>query len=376
MRNGSLSSGLVGIGLLALAAFATGCGGATEGDADPWGAGEQGNLSDVSAGATRRYRVVILDRANLTHQPTAINHRGQITGSARNSDDVRAAWFWDGAQGHFIIGEHPEGAGLATDINAAGHVVGSMPFFRDYSEMPGSFQFRTRGFVYDGTLRELGVLDGNSQSRAEGINRRGDVVGSSFGGTGEQHAVLFTRGQIVDLGWGQAFAINNHGDVVGSRIVVDVGRAFLYSGGQFVDLGTLGGETSTAVDINDAGEIVGTSATADGRARAFYYRDGAISELPVPGELSAASAINRRGDVVGSFGLLVTPGLSEGFVYKDGQVFVLRDLVATDGCRVRVEPRDINDRGDIVGVGVVSSDAACGEPGRYLVVLTQHPQRF
>jgi probable HAF family extracellular repeat protein len=377
MRKGSLRLNWLIIGSLVLAGANVACGGVAEGDDDKRGVGAQSSFSDprgadTMAGAKRGYRVVIIDEANVTHQPTAINNRGQITGSARNSDDVRAAWFWDGEQGRFVLGDHPEGAGQATDINDAGDVVGSTLFFRDYSEMPGSFSFRTRAFLYDGAISDFGVLDGNSQSRAEGINRRGDVVGSSFGGTGEQHAVLFMNGEIVDLGLGQAFAINNRGDVVGHKIVVDVGRAFSYSGGQLTDLGTLGGETSSAVDVNDAGEIVGWSATADGRVRAFLYREGAMSELPVPGDGSFAAAINRRGDVVGSFSQLATPGLADGYLYQNGQVSLLAELVPEDGCWTRLEPRDINDRGDIVGVGI----RGCEEPGRFLIVLTRHPQRY
>jgi probable HAF family extracellular repeat protein len=380
MRKRSIGSSLLTIGSLALAGAMPACGGVAEGDDDRWGVEAHDSFSDPSdgdtgAGAKRRYRVVIVDEANLTHQPTAINNRGQIAGSARNDEDVRAAWFWDGEEGHFILGDHPEGAGLATDINDAGNVAGSTLFFRDYSEMPGSFSFRTRAFVYDGTIRDFGVLDGNSQSRAEGLNRHGEVAGSSFGGTGEQHAVLYANGEILDLGLGQAFAVNDRGEVVGSRIVVDVGRAFFYSGGKVVDLGTLGGETSAALDLNEAGEIVGFSSTADGRTRAFLYRDGAMSELPVPGDGSTASAINRRGDVVGAFSFLPTPGVSDGYLYQNGQVSLLRDLVAQDGCWAHLEPRDINDRGDIVGIGIRNSGASCGESGRFLIVLTRHPKR-
>ncbi|HEY3495758.1 MAG TPA: hypothetical protein VGK73_13765, partial [Polyangiaceae bacterium] len=278
---------------------------------------------------------------------------------------------------HFLVGDNPEGSGQATDINALGHVAGTTFFLRDDSETPGEFRFRNRAFVYDGTaLTELGVLLGNTMSRAEGINRGGDVVGSSYGGPGEQHAFLHRDGELVDLGWGRALAVNDHREVVGGTVVVDVTKAFVYSNGELQVLGTLGGETSIAVDLNARGEIVGNSQTASGVTRAFLYRKGAMAELPVPSETSTAAAINRVGEIVGAASSGATPTVSEGYLYRNGQVSLLRDLVPDDGCWNRLEARDINDHGDIVGIGVMNSYASCGEPGRYLVVITRRPGRY
>ena len=143
------------------------------------------------------------------------------------------------------------------------------------------------------------------------------------------------------------------------------------------DLGTLsGGETSIAVDINDRGDIVGNSSTASGLLRAFLYRDGGMVELPVPGETSSAAAINRRGQVVGVASSVATPAVVDAFLYEDGQVAMLRDIIPQDGCWNRLDARDINDHGDIVGVGIMNADSSCGEVGRYLIVVTQHPRRY
>jgi probable HAF family extracellular repeat protein len=323
------------------------------------------------------YEVVIVDSVNLTHEPTAINNRGQIVGSARNNEDVRQPWFWDGERGRFLVGDSPSHGGNATDINRAGQVVGGTAFLRDYNEDPGNLQFRTRAFIYDGTsMSDFGTLSGNSQSRAEGVNQRGDVVGTTYGGPGEQHAVLYRDGQIIDLGQGRALAINKRGEVVGGTVVVDVTHAFLYSSGKLLDLGTMGGETSIAVDINDAGEIVGNSQTATGQSRAFLHSDGAMLELPIPGETSSAAAINRHGQVVGVTSSLAAPAQVDGYLYQDGHVALLKDLIADSHCWRSLEARDINDHADIVGVGVVNSDAGCPEPGRYLIVVTQRPNRY
>ena len=371
------------VGSAALAAAVVACGDLGVRGEQPHGSLTQPGANDTGSRAPpldegcKGYEVIVIDPVRVTHEPTAINDHGQIVGSVINDEDVRQAWFWDGKHGQFLVGDRPDGAGRATDVNAAGHVVGSTLFLRDYSEMPGSFQFRTRPFLYDGaTLTDFEVLNGNSQGRAEGINQHGDVVGSSFGGAGDETAVLYQEGAIIELGLGRAFAINKRREVVGGAVVVDNTRAFLYSDGEMSDLGTLGGETSTAFDINDRGEIVGSSITASGLSRAFLYRDGTMVELPVPGETSTALAINGRGQVVGGSSSVAAPGAIDGYVYEAGRISMLRDVVPQDGCWNRLDPRDINDHGDIVGIGIMNSDASCGEVGRYLVVLTENPNRF
>lgn len=384
MREISTTRLLQRIGLIVLLVATSACG-----DADGRGGASQDTLTETvlteAAGRGTKtplsgrssYEVVIIDPANLTHEPSAINDRGQIVGSARNDEDVRQAWFWDGEQGHFLVGDSPDHASNATDINRAGHVVGGAAFLRDYNEDPGNLRFRTRAFIYDGTsMSDFGTLSGNSQSRAEGVNQRGDVVGSTFGGPGEQHAVLYRDGQIIDLGQGRALAINKRAQVVGGTVVVDVTHAFLYSGGELLDLGTLGGEFSIAVDINDAGEIVGNAQTATGQSRAFLYSEGALRELPIPGETSSANAINRHGQVVGVTSSLAAPAQADAYLYQDGHVALLKDFIADSHCWSRLDARDINDHGDIVGIGIVDPDAGCAEPGRYLVVVTQRPQRY
>src|SRR5262249_47931464 len=46
-----------------------------------------------------------------------------------------------------------------------------------------------------------------------------------------------------------------------------------------VDLGTLGGDTSSAVAVNDLGHVAGTSVTVDATLHAFLWRDGHMIDL-------------------------------------------------------------------------------------------------
>ncbi len=66
------------------------------------------------------------------------------------------------------------------------------------------------------------------------------------------------------------------------------------------DLGTLGGESSTATDLNTAGQVVGVARTMAGRDHAFRWQNGVMTDLgTLGGTTSHAAAINEAGAVVG-----------------------------------------------------------------------------
>jgi len=72
---------------------------------------------------------------------------------------------------------------------------------------------------------------------------------------------------------------------------------------EIIDLGTLGGRSSSANAINDVGQVVGWAGTADGLDHAFLWDpiNGMIDLGTIPGHIySFASAINDYGVVVGS----------------------------------------------------------------------------
>jgi probable HAF family extracellular repeat protein len=91
------------------------------------------------------------------------------------------------------------------------------------------------------------------------VNSSGQVAGWSTapGGTGDV-AVLYTNGSIIDLGTidggiaSVANGINNAGVVIGnSDTASSEERGFVYKNGTITDIGTLGGPNSSVDAIND-----------------------------------------------------------------------------------------------------------------------------
>jgi probable HAF family extracellular repeat protein len=191
---------------------------------------------------------------------TAINERGQVTGSAVNAAGQGRAFLYDeGALAN--LGALPGwqwSAGNA--VNDAGQVAGSAQLSNG----------RFRGFVWDRAtgLTQLGTLGGRN-SYAMDISDAGMVVGSSTLASGWAHAFLWNGSTMTDLGTlgggnSGAYGINASGDAVGYSDLPGGGTAaFLFGDGVMHDLNALlasgfGWQLLEALAINDAGQIVGT----------------------------------------------------------------------------------------------------------------------
>jgi len=148
------------------------------------------------------------------------------------------------------------------------------------------------------------------------------------------------RWVITDLGVsGEAFALNNAGEVVGSTITGS-GRAFAWKAGKLTFL--RGGSLATAV--NARGEIVGYGyAGAEKGEPAYLWRNGSAYPLPALGSSCPSSrpnAINDRGWVVGWSGdqddcSLRMSLVWSGALWRNGQLFQLDG----DGQAVAVNQR-------------------------------------
>jgi probable HAF family extracellular repeat protein len=160
-----------------------------------------------------------------------INQAGQVSGWARGSSSNlsdHGAYLYSGGTFQFFA----QNGGLASDINNAGEVVGSMGGNDDGSR---------QAFLFSGgVLKDLGNFSQNKSAQALAINNAGQVVGISSpsfpNSTGEQ-AFIFSAGVIQNLnnliaansGWvlSQAVDINDAGQIAGNGFKNGEPRAFL-----------------------------------------------------------------------------------------------------------------------------------------------------
>jgi len=284
-------------------------------------------------------------------EASALNNLGQVVGTAvTETQPTGTAILWDGgrlfdlggsdgtgincwgqialyAGGHATLWEN----GRSTDLGTLGGRSSYPTAINEGGQIVGDSDINPRtssrhAFLWDqGQMTDLGTL-GARFSYAQDLNNVRQVVGyallpSTLGGGA--HAFLWEKGQLSDLGTlggrsSEAHAINDSGQVVGSSdtrgetnrnlppgIVWEKVHAFLWQKGEMTDLGTLGGDYSTAVDLNSRGQIIGSATTVTGQARSFLWQKGQMSDLqslilPEAGwEGLIATAINDVGQIVG-----------------------------------------------------------------------------
>lgn len=109
-----------------------------------------------------------------------------------------------------------------------------------------------------------------------------------------------------------ASGLNDHGDVIGTSELGNKKRGFLWTNGQLIDLGGLGGNT-VPLGINNAKQIVGRSDDQLGGGHAFVYSSGNIRALALAH--GTAYGINNAGVAVGKIEVPTGSGVPEaGFI--------------------------------------------------------------
>jgi probable HAF family extracellular repeat protein len=225
----------------------------------------------------------------------------------------------------------------ALDMNDRGQVVGfSDTDFYDLdcaAAKTAGFRFQSVIWEPNGRVRQLRPLDGDTVANAFGINNKGQVVGDSgvCGNTtpppypSSPHAVLWERD------------------------------------GTPIDLGSLGGPLSGASAINNHGDVSGTAATADGSPQAFLWTPETrrLVKLQTPDGFPAAvnpccKTINDRREIVGF--MFDADFNSHGFLWKDGVMVDLNDLIPKGSPWMLQSAAGINASGQIAGQGLINGE--------------------
>jgi len=331
-----------------------------------------------------------------------ISGNGLIAGFSQNGEtdpltggpEVRAV-LW---QGNRIadLGTLPGGAESgAWAVNDQGQVFGFAsngipdPFSIIYLILGSASGTQTRAFVWSKEygMQDLGTL-GGPDAWAGLANDHGQTAGVSYTSfvpnpnnpclpnfpTTDPFFWDKSTG-MVDIGGfggdcGVPNALNNRGQVAGQSYLKGdlVAHAFLWdshANPALKDLGTLGGDNSSALWLDDEGEVVGYAdlpATPPGCSgltcvhHAFVWKNGVMTDLGSVGSdpCSRATSINARGQIVGRTAAICGGAATHGVLWETGGSAIdLNTLVAPGSGLTLTEPLSINDHGEIVGVGIL-----------------------
>jgi probable HAF family extracellular repeat protein len=244
----------------------------------------------------------------------SINNSGQVVlNSVVNG--VEQVSIWDrihGGQTLALTGTNSAGA----DINNSAQIVGAGDPNHTGNSQAFAYQL-TSGVQWLGSL-------GGGLSAASGNNDAGAAVGFSYTAADLQHAFLWTQsGGMQDLtpgltsiGGAAATAINSSSQVVGyyfpNGATDTLGFIWTQAGG----LQNIGSSGTLAYDINNAGTVVGKTRITSGDRHAFSWTSsGVIKDLgTLGGNESTALGINTNGWIVGN-SLTTGKGLLHGFLW-------------------------------------------------------------
>jgi probable HAF family extracellular repeat protein len=209
---------------------------------------------------------------------------------------------------------------------------------------------------------------GGRDSEAYGINDIGQVVGYALDTytsrafrTGPNLPFNPATDGLDDWTFGStAQAINNSGQVVGTAYLgptTDVGyHPFRVEPNTRLTPADLLPVIGYGWGINEFGQVTGWFYTPDGRARAFRTTRGAPINAPpedlgdLGGGIAAGEGINSAGDVVG-VSFIPGGGAGHAFIYTNGKMWDLNDLIPPQSGWVLQGGMAINDAGQIVGNG-------------------------
>jgi probable HAF family extracellular repeat protein len=328
----------------------------------------------ASPAGAQRYTVtdlgILPGRANtILFGIHVINEAGDIAGYCNNGGQGSNAFFGDyfseslpfvwSKQGG--LQQLPLLPGTANTIgwtlNDRGQVAGSA----------GDSWAGMRGVVWEkGTVRALEPLPGDNGSGINGMNNRGDVVGTSLlspdGSANFVHtyALLWHRGApslLTNFGRGStAVAINDRGQICGALFTADPGDMFhsvpvVWDRGTVIFLSPLGGDWCLPEAINRRGEVAGVGQNSLGMTHGCIWKNGVLSEIgDLGGGLSELWDINDRGQTVGDS--LDAVGDGHAILVENGAITDLNDQIPSNSGWVLWWAVGINERGQIAGTGL------------------------
>lgn len=241
----------------------------------------------------------------------AMNDHGVVVGSsyAQQSEYHAFVWHNDQMLDIGIDGENSQ----ALAVNNHDQVVGNRYTDTALEYLP---------FLWDdGQMTDLTPALGYAS--VGDINDSGKIIGTQIRGD-ERIPFIYdlTTGELTQLAeHGNANAINNNDQIVGSRAISGHHMATLWSNGETLDIGVLPDYVgSVATDINDNGNVTGWATDEyNWTQRGFYWNNGVMQEIGTEEYgWNVPMGINDREQIIGTHyqgdGEIAMP-----FVWSDGE---------------------------------------------------------
>ena len=307
---------------------------------------------EINSQITERYRIIDLGTFGVESYATGINNKGHVVGYSRTSgSNIWRGFIWKG-DSLIDLGDLGNDYTWASAINDSDEVTGHSVTVLE--EEIRAFRWK------NGTMTNLGSVGGNA-SYGYAINNSGAIVGESIISDSSIFSAFLWNGGMVNLGIDSVYrsaatGINNSGKIIGWNDALPANVEGWLLDGVIINLGHLGGSITWPRDINDDAAIVGASRTSNNEVHAFLWENGVMTDLG--GVSSGASSINSSGEIVGS----------PAFIYKDGEMKNLNDLISSNSGWTLHEANDINDDGWIVGNGYFN-----GQQRAFLLIPLRYP---
>ena len=274
--------------------------------------------------------------ANET-EARGINSLSDVTGTATLGRAPHAFLYHNGKmQDLGTLPGFPYSRGVG--INDKGEITGNLI---NYAAPPGQAQ-RHFFVVRNRKMTDLGIPPGCLTIYASSINAAGDIFGyceqvPARGGQRQPFVYDNLTGKITLLalpapysnGW--AIQGNNQGQIIGRGLVPSTFHTVLWNGGHLTDLGNIPGyDESMGCGLNNRGQAVGICFRDDNLS---IYRNFLHNVLHLPERQSECA-----------------------FVYQNGKMQELNDLISNDADWTLEKAASINDAGQIVGHGLHHGD--------------------
>ncbi|MGO8670835.1 MAG: hypothetical protein ACLQVD_05660 [Capsulimonadaceae bacterium] len=282
---------------------------------------------------------------------TAVSPAGDVIGDCHTDGGLGSPTEWPAGSGDPAFLDQADG--VASAVNPAGVIVGRV----------GCNAVAWR----NGVEKVLSMPSSVSYAAALGVNGNGEIVGQAVR-DGKQSAFLrLSNAAVVFLpslaGFPESSArtINDSGVIAGACFRDDgASRACVWRDRKPLGLPPPGVPSTVqpgSVDVaanaeaqcmNERGDIAGICEVAPGQSHACLWRDGKAIDLgALPGD-SASRAVDMNSDDV----VVGVSGFKNAFVWKDGAMTALRDVISPPPPWTPSQATAINDKGQIAGWGV------------------------